>query len=181
MICCLISLADRGRLQAAAKRRRQRAFRPGTVANHYSIALLYVAFTIYFSLQDFPAATTVLLMYAEFLLRSYGAGKSTTNALSALRTFHLIYGFDTIGFDDYQLALWKRALPLTVRNAPSPAPPFTLSLLVKVCRRALSLGGRGLAFAALVATGFFSLARLSSLLPARRNAVDQTRVPLLED
>ena len=45
----------------------------------------------------------------------------------------------------------------------------------------LRLGGRGLVFAALLATDFFSLARLSSLVAENRRRLDRSRIPLLSD
>ena len=45
----------------------------------------------------------------------------------------------------------------------------------------LHLGGRGLVFAALLATDFFSLARLSSLVAENRRRLDRSRIPLLSD
>ena len=177
----LLLFADRARLRRAAGDRRMQAFRPGTRANQLSHVLLFVAFTIHFGFTDFPAAANVLILFAEFLLRGYAAAKSATNAISSLRTFHLLQGFATQGFDHVHLAMWKRALPFTCRHVPSPAPAFPLPLLVRLCAAARDLGGRGVAFAALLATGFFSLARLSSLVPGGRRSLDATRVPLLAD
>ena len=125
--------------------------------------------------------TGVLLSFAEFLVRSYKAAKSVTNALSSLRTFHCIYGFTQEAFDDFRLVLWKRALPLTLRNFPSPAPAFSLAEMRSVCLAALRLGRRGATFAALISTAFYSLARLSSLVPDRGARADPTRIPLLRD
>ena len=122
-----------------------------------------------------------LLIYAEFLLRTYTATKSVSNALSSLRTFHLIWGFPTSGFDNFQFSLWKRALPLTRRRAPVPAPPLPLAALRLLCSRALQLGSRGRAFAALLVAAFYSLARLSSLVPRVGGPTGLTRVPLLRD
>ena len=166
---------------AAARRRRGQAFRPGTRANQCSHALLYVAFCIYFGFTDFPAATSTLLIFAEFLLRSYTATKSVTNALSSLHTFHRVHGFPSAGFLDFQLTLWRRALPLTSRNAPMPAPALTLPGLVTLCRLALQRGDKGLSFAALLATAFYWLARLSSLVLPAGGRPDPTRTPLLGD
>ena len=120
-------------------------------------------------------------MFAEFLLRSYAASKSVSNALSSLRTFHLIHGHHTLGFDTFEFALWKRALPITRRTAPSPAPPLPLPLLRLLCTKARTDGPRGHAFATLLATAFYSLARLSSLVPRAPGSTHLSRVPLLGD
>ena len=142
---------------------------------------MYIAFCLYFNLTDFPAATGTLLIYAEFLLRTYTATKSVSNALSSLRTFHLIWGFPTLGFDNFQFLLWSRALPLTRRRAPAPAPALPLHSLRLLCARALQLGHRGRVFATLLVTAFYSLARLSSLVPPGGNPPVLGRVPLIRD
>ena len=157
------------------------AYRPGTQKNRWSHAVLYIAFCIYFGFADFPAAPGVLLMFAEFLTRSYTATKSVTNALSSLRTFHLIHGFSPLAFDHFQVTLWRRALPLTERSIPSQAPPLTVPLLQRLCIRARGMGRGGLAFAALLATCFYSLARLSSLVSQVAGGADDSRVPLVRD
>ena len=176
-----VCFADLWRLGRSASRRRAQAFRPGTRANQHSHALLFVAFCLYFSVPDFPATATLILLFAEFLIRGSMRPRSVTNVLSSLRTCHGVFGYSTSGFEDMRVVLWRRALPLTVRHTPSPAPPFPLELLVRLCSRARGLGRQGLALAALFSTAFFSLARLSSLLPATRSVTDFTRIPLLGD
>ena len=177
----LVFITDMSRLRRAAQRRRLAAFRPGTQGNRWSHALLYIAFCIYFRISDFPTALGVLFIYGEFLARSYTAARSVTNALSSLRTFHLIFGFSTASFDNFQFNLWRRALPLTLRTAPRPAPALPIMVLERLCSEAARWGERGQTFAALLSTAFFSLARLSSLVPAERGPVDASRVPLLSD
>ena len=165
----------------AAKKRTSQAYRPGTRSNHQSHALLYVAFTIYFSYRDVPAASETLLRFAEFLLRSYTAVKSITNALSPVRCLHCDLQADTQAFDSNLLAGWKRALPLTFRNPESRAPPLPLALLQRLCQLALTLGHAGQVFAALMAVCFFSMARLSSLVPEAARRFDDTRLPTWGD
>ena len=163
------------------RRRRSKAFRPGTQANHRSVAQLYAAFAINFQTPDFPATVSSLLLFAEFLLRSYRAPRSVLNALSSLRTFHLIRGLQTDAFADYQVTLYKRALPLTVRHVPTGAAPLPFDLLERLCALSERQGTGGLAFAALMAATFFSMARLSSLAPPNGGTYDVTRFPIWQD
>ena len=152
------------------------------MANRRSSVTLYAAFTLHFQLADFPAPTHSLLMFAEFLLRTYEAPKSVLNALGSLKTFHLLHGLPTFGFQDFQLSLFRRALPLTVRHIPAQAPPLPLAVLEQLCMSASGLGTEGRAFAALLATTFFSMSRLSSLAPPRGGGVyDPTRYPVVGD
>ena len=120
-----------------------RAFRPGTVANQDSHALLFIAFTIHFGFTDVPAQEDTLLCFAEFLLRTYTATKSVTNALSAVKRLHLDCGAEVAVFSAPGVERWKRALPLTVRSVPRPAPPLPLAILEELCAMNGWGGGRG--------------------------------------
>ena len=157
------------------------AFRPGTRDNQRSHALLYVAFTIYFAFRDIPAAPKTLLCYAEFLLRSYRAPKSVTNALSSVRRLHIDLCADQSAFTSPLVERWRRALPLTIRDATEAAPPMPLPLLDKLCALAHDAGEEGRVVGALLAICFFTMARLSSLVPVSSGAFDGTRLPVCSD
>ena len=157
------------------------AFRPGTRANHRSHALLFIAFSFHFGFQDFPAGPQGLVCFGEFLLRSYTCPKSVLNALASVKRLHFIHGFPLEAFEHPTVFLWRRALPLTIRHLPSAAPPFPLQVLQRACTMASSLGARGRIFAALLAVAFYSMARLSSLLPHSLGNFDPTRQPTLAD
>ena len=128
-----------------------------------------------------PATPQALLCFAEFLLRSYTAAKSVTNALSSVRRLHCELRADTSAFDSDLLARWRRALPLTLRRPESRAPPLPLALLDKLARVAVSLGHKGEVFAALLTVCFYTMARLSSLVPQVLSRFDPTRMPTLGD
>ena len=155
--------------------RRREAFRPGTVANQHSLALLYFAFTIYFRFRDLPASVRTLLCFAEFLLRSFAATKSVTNALSAIKRLHLDHGFSTVAFEAPAVQRWKRALFTTVRWVPRQAPPLPFRVLRALSLATLGLGPTGRVIRALFTLLFHSMARLSSLLPPSETGFDHTR------
>ena len=157
------------------------AFRPGTRANHKSHALLFIAFSFHFGFQDFPARAQGLVCFGEFLLRSYKCPKSVLNALASVCRLHFMHGFSLQAFEEPSLFLWRRALPLTLRHIPAAAPPFPLQVLQRACILTSSLGARGRVFAALLAVTFYSMARLSSLLPRSLSTFDHTRQPTLAD
>ena len=73
--------------------RRREAFRPGTVANQHSLALLYFAFTIYFRFRDLPASVRTLLCFAEFLLRSFVPQSQSRTHFRPSRGYILIMAF----------------------------------------------------------------------------------------
>ena len=178
---CFLYLADWRGLRRAAKRRGNSAFRPGTMRNLRSHVLLFAAFADHFGLRDFPATATTLTCFGEFLLRSFQAPKSVFNALSAVKHFHLDYELPTSAFESRRVELWKRAVSITVRHVPMGAPPLPREVLSRLCSLASRLGQWGLVFATLAAVLFFSMARLSSLLPQAGGAFDGTRLPTWAD
>ena len=105
MKLCVLSFSDRRQLEQAAQARIGKAFRPGTQANHRSHVLLYTAFTAHFDLPDFPATPLSLVLFGEFLLRSFRAPMSVTNALASIKGFHLDGGLTTAAFASRRLVL----------------------------------------------------------------------------
>ena len=106
--------------------RRGKAFRPGTQANHRSVAQLYAAFAINFQVPDFPAPVSSLLLFAEFLLRSYRAHKSVVNALSSLRTFHLSGVCERLLSKTTSFHSLRGLCPSRCVTFPLPRPPYPL-------------------------------------------------------
>ena len=174
-------IADRSRLRREARDRSKQAFRPGTRANHRSHALLFLAFADYFGFEGVPADTETLVCFAEFLFRSYTALKSVTNALASVKRLHLDLGMDIKSFGSNELQLWLRAAELTCRHVPVGAAPLPVYVLEVTCRRALELGERGVIFSALMAVMFYSMTRISSLVPGARQGFDSTRLPTIAD
>ena len=142
---------------------------------------MYVAFSIHFQVQDFPATAVGLRLFAEFLLRTCKAAKSVTNALASIKTFHRQLRLPLTAFSDFRVESYIRALPPTVRHVAQPAPPIQRHTLDQLCTLALTQGAHGAVFAALLSTAFFSLARLSSLVPPSQLGFDGTRLPTLGD
>ena len=168
-------------MQLAADDRTGNAFRPGTRANHYSHLRLYVAFSIHFRLEPFPATPRTLVLFGEFLLRGYRAPKSVTNAFSSIRAFHLDGGLSTAAFTSRRVSLFRRALPLTLRHVPTRAPPLPFEVLELLCIAARDRGPEGLVFAGLLSVTFFAMVRLSSLAPPDSGVYDLTRYPSFAD
>ena len=173
-------LTDLEQLEEHAARRRTLAYRPGTVANRMSHFRLYLAFCAHFNIQDCPASPRTLSLFVEFLLRSYRAPKSVTNAVASVRYFHTSLGFSTAAFTNFHFKHTLRALPLSVRHTQHPAAPCTLRNLEQLCRTLAHLGLRGLVFRALCTLAFHTLLRLSSLVPDRP-VFDHSRFPMATD
>ena len=136
---------------------------------------------MYYGIRDFPASTRGLLCFAEFLLRTYKAHKSATNALSSVRRFDLDYRFCQDAFHDALFLRWKRALPLTVRVPSRSATAMPLGVLEQLCTLAAACGPEGVTMASFMAVCFHSLARASTLLAGGPGTYDITRLPTIAD
>ena len=169
------------RLQTDAGRRQTFAFAPGTRRNHSSHLRLFLSFTIYYALPSLPTTVHVLLLFIEFLSRSYKAPKAVVNVVASLRFHHERLGLDALPFDHIKVRLALRSLRFTLRTPPNPTPGFPARLLRPLYNAAASLGRWALAFRALVVFAFFSFARLGSLLPVRASPFDTSRFPTVGD
>ena len=168
-------------MDEAARQRSERAFRPGTVANHESHVLLFIAFAMHFKFLDFPASPRVLICFGELLLRTFTAPKSALNALSSIRRFHLDWRFDDAAFADVVVARWRRALPLTMRAVPRKAQALPFPVLERLCQANAGLGPEADNFAPFLTICFHVFARASSLLPGGTGEFDASRLPTLGD
>ena len=142
---------------------------------------LYVAFAQGFGLPDFPATLNSLQAFAEFLLQSVQAPKSVFNALASIKHAHKDLLLPVEVFDDWQLQKWRRAVGITCRHVPNPAPALPFELLEQLCELAGRLGEAGEVLAALLSFLFATMARLSSLLAEDDGVYDVTRLPTFED
>ena len=178
---CLLFITDRLQLQRAARVRKSAAFRPGIKRNIVSHVSLYLVFTERFGLPDLPATARSLLCFGEFLLWSFKAPRSVTIAFASLRHFHLDCAFSVAAFEEREVFLWRRALFTTVRHVPTGAPPLPAELLRRLCALARQLGLLGQVFATLASVLFYSMTRLSSLLPEGSGSFDHSRLPIWGD
>ena len=173
-------IPDLDNLKISAANRQKGAARPGTWRNRQHHFVTYLAFCSHFRLQDIPAAPSTLILFMEFLLRSYRNPKSATNALASIRFLHQVRGASIASFHDFSLSQTLRALPRTVRHVPAPALPCHPSVLSALCSTAATDGPRGIVFRALCTLAFSTLARLSSLVPDKL-PFDSSRYPVIAD
>ncbi len=94
LIFCLLSFAvsDFHRLWHQTKRRQRNAFRPGTRGNHQAQFSLYIAFCLFYGVQDINPSVQVICMYVESLTRTFTSPRSIRNYVSGVRLLHKYLG-----------------------------------------------------------------------------------------
>ena len=155
--------------------------RPGTHANHLSHLLSFLRFCLHFQLTDLPSSTDTLSVFAEFLLQSGRAPNSVLNTLSSIKYFHLVKGLSMAGFESFNYRMLRLAIPRSIKHLPSGATPIDKNILDLIAVNALKFGRQGLAFACLCLVSFYTMARLSSLVPLHAFDLDLQRTLLLSD
>ena len=171
----LFTDVDLAGLIRRASRRRWHHLRPGSRINIFVHVRTYLGFCSHFAITDFPASQPVLAAYIEFLLLSFRAPGSVRSYISGLATFHKWMGWDDSVFHSAQLKLTWRAIDLTVRHAPVRSLEIDLADLAVLMSSCSILGSRSLLFRSLLSLLFFSMVRISTLLPPTHHAFDRTR------
>ena len=106
-------VSDLQQLTIDASQRQRQAFRPGTLRNRRYHFSLYLLFCRHFQFRPLPASPSTLVLFVEFLLRSFRSVKSVLNALASVRFLHSFRFEPVTAFDDFHLKLMLRSLPLT--------------------------------------------------------------------
>ena len=123
-------------LRRETRIRQQKAFRPGTKANHKTQIKTYIAFCIYYGLQDLSPATETICMYVEFLTRSYKSPQTIKNYISGVRHLHKCLHIDSPSLDSWELSLMLRSICLTMDNVPKQhltVTPEILKQIIECC------------------------------------------------
>ena len=173
--------ADLLELTQAVSKRRYRAFAAGTHANRWSHFNSYIRFCIFYGLNDLPASDNNLSLFAEFLCRTAISPTSVLNALSSLKAFHFFLDLDTSGFSSYRYQLTRRAISRSFNHQIRQATPLPIQVLRDICFAARTYGEMGLVFETLCLILFFTLSRLSSLVPLSNSSSDLPRAVMVSD
>ena len=170
-----ISDSDLHKLAVATRRRQRQAFRPGTITNHRSQITLYLAFCIYYQLQDINPEVATMCMYCEFLARSFNSPKAIHNYVSGVRLLHKYVHVDSPSLHAFELDLILRSLNITMRHIPNQRLPISVAMLHQLITLCNSLGHLGLVLKCAILLGYFGFLRQSNLAPASHHAFDPTR------
>ena len=143
------------------------AFAEGSFSNLRTQFRAYFSFCVYFGRKPLPADSETIYAYAQFLSRSI-LPASVRNYLSGVRTLHIFLGLPYVHADDFLLQLELRGISRLHPHVPIRAKPVTpkILLLFHGLMDDTSLH-RAVWSCSLVL--FYTMARLGSILPAKRS------------
>ncbi len=177
LIFCLLyfAVSDFHRLWHQTKCRQRNAFRPGTRGNHQAQFSLYIAFCLFYGVQDINPSVQVICMYVEFLTRTFTSPRSIRNYVSGVRLLHKYLGQTPASLYSFQLDLMLRALDITMFHTPLRRQPIDLDLLQKICDKCDVFGILGKVVKCAFIFGFFGFLRQSNLAPRTALGFDRRR------
>ena len=140
------------------------AFRPGTQRSYESMFRLFIAFTVFMQVSLMDLCFRIVIAYLQFLTTNGSSAPTLVNHLSAIKANLAIYGLPTQIFHDPRIKYFQKSITL---HRPFKAALKsiinidTLQLIVRLCDSTYM----GHVFKAVYTVAFFSLLRLSNLVP----------------
>ena len=164
-----------------AAARRANSLRPGTKKNLLNYFRVFLSFCLYYRLDPLALTPCTVCAYIEFLLNYFKCPGTVRNYISGVTTFYAWLGKDTGIFYNFQVNQMLRAMDLTLRYTPAEKHILTIPELHQLVQACKLLGCNCAMFRSFLSLLFFSMLRVSSLLPYVASSFDPTRHPLLND
>ena len=162
-------------LQLDTQRSRRSAFAVGTFKNLHCQWVKYLRFCSYFRLVAFPANTSILSWYAQYLSCSLRAHTSIVAYLAGVKTLHKMLNHSTTGFTGFHLKLTMLGLRRNNKHVTKRARPITPAIL-RAIHSQLNLSlTQDIIFWGICLLAFFLMFRKSNLIPDTKNGFDPTR------
>ena len=158
-----------------AGKRRYLYLRPGSRRNQLNYFKTFLVFACYYDISIYQLDPQVICAYIEFLLHSYPCPGTVKNYVSGLSVLCAWLGLDREMFSSFQVKQMWRAVELTVRYKPTPAPPLDLYDLQVLIEASTILGAHQKCFISLITLLFFTMSRISTFLPRTESPFDSTR------
>ena len=151
-------------LATSAAHRIIHGFRPSTLRQYTRMWSDFQAFKVAAGLLTPQVNTHIILAFMEYLHSNAQSKSNIANYLSAIRAFHIIYGFPTEPFRDKRIPLFLKSIQYSAPLTPKTQSLIDISMLQNIIQQSQTLPNP-LVFKALYLTCFFSFLRLSNILP----------------
>ena len=163
-----------GQLTTSANQRLAHGFRPNTLKNYARMFKDFLIFLVVTGLAITQVSSQILLCFMEFLVQNQFSQTNIANHMAALRASFIIYAIRTVVFTDHRLQLFLKSLKINAKFARTIHSSITVDTLHKICQACTVLPNTEI-FTALYLFAFFSVLRLSNILPHFIQLFDGTR------
>ena len=179
-LCFSDSQAATAPLATQACRRLHFGFRPNTLASYERMFQLFLAFLVVVDLSLPGISTMDVLAFMEYLTQSGMSPDNITNHITGIRSMSIVYGIDTTPFRDQRIPLFTKSLKVNRPLAPVVKILIDHTLLLQIVTVSAQLQFP-LVYTALYLLAFFSILRISNILPHAAKNFDKTRHLCVED
>ena len=149
--------------------------RPSTRNNNLSHFKIFVGFCVAYAISDAQLNPHVICAFIEFLTGSYKCPATIKNIVSSVSSVRTWLGLPTDMFHDILVRQMFRAVDITLRYTPKQRVFLGYNQLVRIVQSSTILGVNCVLFRAFILLLFFSMARVSTLLPSGARNFDFTR------
>ena len=171
---CFLDHTLLGQLTTSANQRLARGFRPNTLKNYARMFKDFLTFLVVTGLAITKVSSQILLCFMEFLVHNQMSHTNIANYMAAIRAFFIIYAIPTVPFTDHRLQLFLKSLKINSNFTPTIHSSITVDTLQKIAQACTVLPHPEI-FSALYLLAFFSVLRLSNILPHSIKLFDSTR------
>ena len=154
--------------------RRKAYLRPGSRLNILRHFKIFLYFCAHYKLHDACLSADILCAFIEFLVPCYKSPATIKNVISSISTVFSWLERDRAAFRHVKLARMFRALDNTLRYFPRKPYVLTLIDLHLLSAGAGVLRENAVMFRCFMLLLFFTMVRISSLLPRSAGAFDPT-------
>ena len=134
----------------------------------------FLNFLVVTGLAITQVSSQILLCFMEFLVQNQISHINVANYMAALRASFIIYAIPTVAFTDHRLRLFLKSVKINLNFTPTIHSSITVDTLHKICQACTVLPNPEI-FSALYLFSFFSVLRLSNILPHSIKLFDSTR------
>jgi hypothetical protein len=108
------------------------SFSQATRSNINTQLKSYLLFTSYFDISPFPATSSILHPYIQFLLRSFKAVSSVQNYICGLQTVHRLKGWSFPDISSFDFKAQFKGAARQKQHTPRQAQPITPQMLEQI-------------------------------------------------
>ena len=142
------------------------------MVNHFKI---FLAFCMAFEISDTQLTPQMICAFIEFLANSYSCPATIRNIVSSVSSVRDWLGLPTDVFHHKLVQQMHRAIAVTLRYTPKFRNFLNFQQLYRIAQSSVVLGVNCVLFRAFALLLFFSMARVSTLLPAKADGFDLSR------
>lgn len=151
------------------------SYRPSTLKNLKSQALIYRRFCDFYGLQMFPAGAWQLVRYARYIANTVTSVETVGNYVSGVRRLHQLGGFPVPSAQEPNFQQLMRGLKFELAHPIKQAAPMTPDLLRRIYHMVDFSRAEELVSYTAILIGFYMFLRRSNLAPETQEGFQEGR------